>query len=282
MALWHSPDDNSKFGLQKLKRNTMSDWAVILGASSGFGGATAKALARAGLDIMGIHLDRKTTLDNVEAIKNDIVAAGRQAIFINMNAADGEKRGAAVAQLQAAAGPDGRVKVLLHSLAFGALKPVVADDPKAALSQAQVEMTLDVMASSLLYWTQDLHHAGLLKKGSQIFGMTSSGGHRQWASYGAVSAAKAALESYMRQLAVELAPEGIAANTLQAGVTDTPALRKIPGNVEMLERATELNPGNRLTTPEDVARAITMIGLSEDTWLTGNVIRIDGGEDIIG
>ena len=112
--------------------------------------------------------------------------------------------------------------------------------------------------------------------------MTSSGGHRQWASYGAVSAAKAALESYMRQLAVELAPEGIAANTIQAGVTDTPALRKIPGNVEMLERATELNPGNRLTTPEDVARAITMIGLSEDTWLTGNVIRIGGGEDIIG
>ncbi|MCH7521496.1 MAG: SDR family oxidoreductase [Candidatus Marinimicrobia bacterium] len=260
----------------------MSDWAVILGASSGFGGATAKALARAGLDIMGIHLDRKSTLDNVEAIKNDIVAAGRQAIFINMNAADGEKRGAAVAQLQAAAGPDGRVKVLLHSLAFGALKPVVADDPKAALSQAQVEMTLDVMASSLLYWTQDLHRAGLLKKGSQIFGMTSSGGHRQWASYGAVSAAKAALESYMRQLAVELAPEGIAANTIQAGVTDTPALRKIPGNVEMLERATELNPGNRLTTPEDVARAITMIGLSEDTWLTGNIIRIDGGEDIVG
>ena len=90
-------------------------------------------------------------------------------------------------------------------------------------------MTLDVMAHSLVYWTQDLFFAGLLAPGARIFAMTSAGDHIVWPAYGAVSAAKAALESHVRQLAVELAPHRVAVNALRAGVTDTPALRKIPG-----------------------------------------------------
>ncbi|MFC1547673.1 SDR family oxidoreductase [Candidatus Neomarinimicrobiota bacterium] len=260
----------------------MSEWALILGASSGFGGAAAIALAEAGLDIFGIHMDRRTTLSHVETIIRDITDKGRQAVFFNINAADFHKRVDAVSKIKDSAGKDGRIKVLLHSLAFGSLKPVVSPVPDDALSQSQVEMTLDVMASSLLYWTQDLHHAGLLKRGSQVFAMTSSGGRRQWESYGAVSAAKAALESYIRQLAVELGTEGIAANSIQAGITDTPALRKIPGARQMIEHAQRVNPSGRLTTPADIAKVLMLLGLSEDSWLTGNVIRVDGGEDITG
>ena len=258
----------------------MSDWAVVLGASSGFGGATARALADAGLNIFGVHLDRKATLPMVEAVIGDITAAGREALFFNMNAADADKRAEAVAELKAKAGPDGQVKVLLHSLAFGTLKPAMGRNAADILAQPQIEMTLDVMASSLVYWTQALYIAGLIRKGSQIFAMTSSGGHRQFKTYGAVSAAKAALESYIRQIAVELSSEGIAANCIQAGVTDTPALRKIPGNEVMIEHALTVNPGGRLTETTDVAAAIALLGLSNNTWLTGNVIRVDGGEDI--
>jgi NAD(P)-dependent dehydrogenase (short-subunit alcohol dehydrogenase family) len=83
------------------------------------------------------------------------------------------------------------------------------------------------MANSLVYWTQDLVRAGLLVKGSRVFAMTSAGDRIVWKSYGAVSAAKSALESHIRQLAFELAPLGITANSIKAGVTDTPALRKI-------------------------------------------------------
>jgi NAD(P)-dependent dehydrogenase (short-subunit alcohol dehydrogenase family) len=83
-------------------------------------------------------------------------------------------------------------------------------------------------------------------------------------------------------LAFELSEHGIAANALQAGVTDTPALRKIPENEKMIEHALLLNPGKRLTIPEDVAQTIATLGLSENSWLTGNTIRIDGGEDITG
>ena len=112
--------------------------------------------------------------------------------------------------------------------------------------------------------------------------MTSSGGRRQWKSYGAVSAAKASLESYCRQLALELSEFGIAVNALQAGVTDTPALRKIPGYQLMIDSSLQNNPGKRLTLPVDIAKIIVLLGFSEETWLTGNTIRVDGGEDIAG
>jgi enoyl-[acyl-carrier-protein] reductase (NADH) len=145
-----------------------------------------------------------------------------------------------------------------------------------------MEMTSNVMAHSLVYWVQDLQERKLLKPDSRIFAMTSSGGARVWPTYGAVSAAKAALESHCRQLALELGKQGIAVNAIRAGVTDTPALRKIPGHETMIKIAQDRNPGGRLTTPEDVASAIALLVQSEARWLTGNVIGVDGGEDIVG
>jgi NAD(P)-dependent dehydrogenase (short-subunit alcohol dehydrogenase family) len=97
-----------------------------------------------------------------------------------------------------------------------------------------------------------------------------------------VSAAKAALESNIRQLAAELAPLGIAANSIRAGVTDTPALQKIPGSDAIKEGAVRRNPSGRLTTTEDVARAIVVLSHPDAYWMTGNVIGVDGGEEIVG
>jgi len=256
-------------------------WALILGASSGFGEAAAREFAAAGWDILGVHLDRRAGLEHVEEIKAAIVAHGRQAHFFNANAADAAKRREIVAEITRQGG--GRpVGVLLHSLAFGALKPFLAADEKDALSQQQMEMTLDVMANSLVYWTQDLFRAGLLVSGSRIYAMTSSGDRVVWQSYGAVSAAKSALESHIRQLAFELAPHGITALAIKAGVTDTPALRKIPGNEVMIESAKARNPAGRLTTPEDVARCLVDLSRPGTQWLTGCVVHVDGGEDVAG
>ncbi len=256
-------------------------WALILGASSGFGAATARALARKGMNIAGVHLDRKATLPQVEALVNELEATGARVRFFNVNAADAEKRREVLDALAAECGDGPKVRVLLHSLAFGALRPFVGD-PGETLTQAQMEMTLDVMAHSLVYWTQDLVARGLFDRGGRIFAMTSSGGQRVWAYYGAVSAAKAALESHIRQLALELAPRGITANAIRAGVTDTPALRKIPGHQQMVEVAQSRNPMGRLTTPEDVAEAIALLAEPASYWVTGNVIGVDGGEDITG
>src|SRR5205823_6314093 len=170
------------------------------------------------------------------------------------------------------------IRVLLHSLAFGTLLPVIAENPKEALGQRQVEMTEDVMANSLIYWAQDLAGKGLLRRGSRIYAMTSSGSSRVVRSYGAVSAAKAALESHIRQLAYELAPLGVAANAIRAGVTDTPALRRIPEGIALLEKVRASNPSGRATTPEDIAQAIAVLSDERLHWLTGNVLGVDGGE----
>ena len=263
----------------------MSGWTLVLGASSGFGEATSLALARAGMHIFGVHLDRKTTLANVERIIKEIQGMGREAHFFNMNAADEEKRREALDQMEKVLnerGEEGGVKVLLHSLAFGTLKPFIAANPAEAVTKAQMDMTVDVMAHSLVYWVQDLVARRLMRDGARVFAMTSSGGHRVWRTYGAVSAAKAALESHVRQLALELAPMGIAVNAVRAGVTDTPALRKIPGHEQMIEIAKERNPFQRLTTTADVADAIVALSRPGTHWMTGNVIGVDGGEDVVG
>jgi NAD(P)-dependent dehydrogenase (short-subunit alcohol dehydrogenase family) len=256
-------------------------WALILGASSGFGAATAQALARAGMHIIGVHLDRKAGMANVEQLIKSLQATGVQTYFFNVNAADPLKRQEVLDQVQPKLS-DSVITVVMHSLAFGTLKPYLANDPKDQLTKDQMEMTLDVMANSLVYWVQDLAARKLFGKGSRIFAMTSSGGARVWPNYGAVSAAKAALESHVRQLAMELAPYGASANCIRAGVTDTPALRKIPGNEQMMEHAKLRNPHHRLTTTEDVAQAIAILSNSGADWVTGNVIGADGGEDVVG
>lgn len=258
------------------------DWALVLGASSGFGGATARELARRGLDIFGVHLDRKATMHLAEEVIDDIESVGRRAVFFNVNAADEDKRADAVETMAGTVEDGGSIRVFLHSLAFATLKPYFADEPRDAMSERQMEMTLAVMAHSLVYWAQDLVAAGLMVEGGRIFAMTSLGGDRVWHSYGATSAAKAALESHIRQLALELAPRGITANSIRAGVTDTPAARKIPGVEEMMDWARQANPHGRLTTPEDVASAIATLSLPETRWITGNVIGVDGGEQIAG
>jgi len=260
-----------------------TDWALILGASSGFGGATAIELARWGMNIFGVHLDRQATMPAVQHIIREVKHTGREAVFFNINAADAIKRNETLDEIKErfSGSPSSTVKVLLHSLAFGTLKVYIAKNPEEAITQAQMEMTLDVMANSLVYWVQGLVTRGLMKRGGRIFAMTSSGGHTMIPYYGAISAAKAVLESHIRQLAMELGPMGITSNAVMAGVTETPALRKIPGSQKMLEVARAKNPGGRLTTPEDVARAVALLSDEQASWLSGNVIGVDGGEDVV-
>ena len=270
--------------MSKDKGELAGKFALVLGASSGFGGATALELARQGMHIFGVHLDRRATMPDVERIIAEIESMGREAHYFNVNAADPEKRTEIVAALRDRvrsdpAGPQ-TVKIVLHSLAFGTLKSYVAEDPKDQMTQAQMEMTLDVMANSLVYWVQELYQQGLLGEGSKVYAMTSAGAARVLSSYGAVSAAKAALESHVRQLAVELAHKGVAFNAIRAGVTDTPALRRIPIHDYMIQRAQSGNPSGRMTTPQDVAQAIAAFSKEGTHWMTGNVLGVDGGEDI--
>ncbi|GBD12687.1 Enoyl-[acyl-carrier-protein] reductase [NADPH] FabL [bacterium HR24] len=256
-------------------------WALVLGASSGHGAATALELARHGMNVFGVHLDTRATLPNAQRVQAQIHDLGCEAVFFNTNAADDQKRRQVLEAVRQRLPEGEHVRVLMHSLAFGTLRPYVPPDRADAVTRNQMEMTLDVMAHSLVYWVQDMYYLGLLGPGSKVFAMTSAGSHRVFPNYGPVGAAKAALEYHVKHLAVELSRRGIAVNAIQAGVTDTPALRKIPGHERMLEYASQYNPGGRITTPQDVARAIVALSQDESPWLTGNVICVDGGEDLV-
>lgn len=264
-----------------MKEENNKYWALILGASSGFGEAVGIKLAEDGYNIIGVHLDRQATMHNVERIIAKIEGHGVQVKFFNANAADEKKRGEILTELINLAQGQPIIKVVLHSLAFGTLKGFTNLTDEKPITKAQMEMTLDVMAHSLVYWTQDLVANNLIVRKARIFGMTSSGGHSVIPSYGAVSAAKATLESHVRQLAAELGSLEVAVNSIMAGVTETPALKKIPGNIPMMQVAERKNPRNRLTTPEDIAKVISILCMDGAEWISGGIIHADGGEDIV-
>jgi NAD(P)-dependent dehydrogenase (short-subunit alcohol dehydrogenase family) len=258
-------------------------WAVVLGASSGIGAACAVALAAAGADIVGISLGRRQSRGSAETTKAAIEALGRRAWFIRANAADANDRSKVLDTIAAEIGPGG-VRVLIHSIGFGSPVQYIGGEPstRGVPFSRQLAMTLDVMASSLVYWVRDLVGRGMLGTGGRVIALSSHGSHRVLPGYGAVGAAKAALEANIRQLAVELAPCGITANTIRAGLTDTAAFRAIPRSDELHERLLAVHPAGRITTPEDVAGVVVALSSPACGWLTGNTLSVDGGESIIG
>ena len=254
----------------------MKNWALILGGSSGIGEACAERLAKNGVNIYGLYLRKRK--DDIRALTEKLSGYGVEVIYKKANASNDDNRREIIEELKSK--ENIRIKMFIHSIAFGALKKMIGKDN--ILNKKNIEMTLDTMCNNIIYWAQDLFNANLFKQGSHILSMTSAGGHKNWESYGAISMAKAGIESACRQLSLELAPDGIAVNSIQAGVTETAALKKIPGNEDMIKNAINNNPHKRLTKPSDIADFIEMLLSYESSWMTGNIIRVDGGEDITG
>ncbi len=302
-------------------------WAVILGGSSGFGLATAQKLAEHGMNLCLVHRDRRAALRAAMPEFEKIRSQGVELLSFNADALSPEKRCEILDEL---ARRTGKVRVLLHSIAFGNLKLVAperarhdAADARAALAAklgiepgalgAAVDdlfadgfhdlhslasaphypsgsfldsddfaRTIHCMGTSMLDWTQDLLERRLFAGDARVFGLTSEGNTVAWKGYAAVAAAKVALESVARSIAVEMAPFGVRCNVIQAGVTETPALAAIPGSTHLKAQARSRNPYRRLTTPRDVANAIYLFSLDDAAWINGEVIRVDGGEHISG
>lgn len=257
-------------------------WALVFGVSSGMGRATARALAGEGCNVIGVHFDLAERQQQAERLAAELGRLGVEAHLFNRNVAAERTRAElipVIRDLTSGIGP----RVVLHSVAYGSLTSLLPtpDGREPGVTTKQLAMTVDVMGHSLAYWCQDLLKASLLPRGAKIFAMTSVGGTRVLPSYAPVSAAKAVLEAHVRQLAVELASRGVAVNAIRAGTVITPSLRKIPGSDETIEHCREINPGGRLTEPEDVAEAIVTLSASDSPWLTGNVIGVDGGEALV-
>lgn len=301
-------------------------WAVILGGSSGFGLATAQKLSRHGMNILIVHRDRRGAMGRIESEFDKIRETGVAFEAINTNALTEDGQQKVLDILKEKMGDHGQVRLVLHSIALGNLKPIVASSPEseadiavAKLSQklgvdrTQLESAIDSlldegidavhnlksvdygqnvlededmaqtiynMGTSLLTWVQKIHSAKMFANDARVLGLTSEGNTMAWKGYAAVAAAKVALESISRAIAVEFAPYGVRSNILQPGVTPTPALKLIPGSRQMEAVAKLRNPYKRLTTPEDVADFIALMCTDEARWINGSLIRVDGGEQI--
>lgn len=254
-------------------------WAIILGGSSGIGLATARMLAEKGMNLCILHRDRRSALGQIEAHFSLLETFGVKLIHFNQDALKPETRKEVLEKMVEQCGEVGSIRLLLHSIAKGNLNPMNPDEGvHKRLSEADFRITLLAMATSLWEWTQGILEFDLFATDARVIGLTSEGNQKVWPGYGAVSAAKSTLESLVRQMAVELAPLGIRANAVQAGVTDTPSLRMIPNADTLKERARERNPFQRLTLPEDVARVIYLLCTDEASWINGAVIPVDGGE----
>ena len=303
-----------------------SYWALILGGSSGFGLAAAQKLARHGMNVMVVHRDRRGAMARIEPHFEAIRATGVGFRALNLDALAPEGRATTLAELGDVLGESGRVRLLMHSIAFGSLKPVAPPSPderidaavaalaqelglptetvaaaldavrergsgplhtlqpprygEALLDEEDMARTIYAMGTSLLSWVQDLHRAKRFAADARVLGMTSEGNTIAWKGYAAVAAAKVALESVSRAIAVEYAPYGIRSNIIQAGVTPTPAMKLIPGSARMQAVAEQRNPFRRTTTPEDVANFIALMCLDEAAWVNGALLHVDGGEHI--
>jgi NAD(P)-dependent dehydrogenase (short-subunit alcohol dehydrogenase family) len=264
-------------------------WALILGGSSGFGLATAKMLSRHGMSVCIVHRDLRGAMSRIEAGFEEIRSGGNGFVSMNLDALSAEGRKKALDTLQEAMGDEGRVRVLLHSIAYGNLKPIApppkvdggtAEGPARLIDDEDMARTVYSMGTSLLSWVSDVFARGLFAADSRVFGLTSEGNQVAWQGYAAVGAAKAALESIARAIAVEFGRHGIRCNIIQAGVTDTPALRAIPGNDRIRAVAEARNPLGRLTRPEDVANLICLMCTDAAAWVNGALIAVDGGERI--
>lgn len=254
-------------------------WAIILGGSKGLGLATAQKLARHGMNLFIVHRTRKVDLTETEKAFGQIEAEGIQLRQYNVDATNAEKRASVVAELRNQMGEHGKIRALVHSIAKGNLKPMLAQT-QPSLQHDDFQLTIDAMAISLYDWTKALVLENLFAPDARIISFTSEGSTKAWKNYAAVSAAKAALEAISRGIALEMAPLGIRANCLMAGVTDTASLRLIPGHDTLLTHSQQRNPMARLTTPADVANIAYLLCKDEAAWINGTVIPVNGGEHL--
>lgn len=253
------------------------NWALILGGSSGFGFAAVEKLASHGMNIAVLY--RETAAVEREFKQTLLQIANTNKVVIepyNINALDAPARNAFVEQL--ATDKKQSIKLLLHSIARGNLKPLIKDGNKEELTQEDIQLTTYAMATSLLDWTKALLAADLFHADGRIIGLTSEGADKYWEGYAAVSIAKASLESLTTYMAVELAKYGLKTNLIQAGITATPSLKRIPDSERLIETAMQRNPSGRITTPKDVANVIYLLCTDEAAWINGTVIHVDGGE----
>jgi enoyl-[acyl-carrier protein] reductase III len=239
---------------------------LVTGSSRGIGKAIALKLAENGVDLVVNYVRHRR---DAEETAQQIEERGVRCLVVKANVANDED----VVSMFELIGKDfGRLDFLISNAASGVLKPAME------LSARHWNWAMDINARALLTLTQ--HAAPLMPQGGRIIAVSSMGAVRAIENYTAVGASKAALESLVRHLAVELGPKKINVNTISAGAVDTEALKKFPNRQQILESALVRTPLGRLTTPEDVADVALFLCSDLSSMIQGQTLVVDGGYSI--
>lgn len=255
----------------------MSEWAVILGVSSGTGAAIAEQVAKdPGLNVFGMHRGRyQHSADEVEA---KVQALDRRAVMRVADAGSPEGAAQGAEALLAAAGPKS-VRLFVHSIASASVGRFLDPEGKDLVPR-QFEKTFDAMAHSFVYWAQALHRRDLLAPGARLLGLTNPLSESTLHNSGLIAAAKGALEMYVRHLAMEMGPLGHRVNLLKFGTVVTPALRHVfdEDAIRHVERVhAQMIPAGRLVTLDEVAAFVTTLCSDQAAWFNGATIDFTGG-----
>lgn len=242
--------------------------ALITGGSRGIGRAIALRLAESGVDVVVNYVrHRRDAEETVAAVE----AKGVRCLAVKANVA---KQDDVIRMFDAIKERYDRLDILVSNAASGVLKPAME------LTTRHWNWAMDINARALLSLTQ--HAVPMMDNGGRIMAVSSLGAVRAVPNYTVVGASKAALESLVRHLAVELGPKNILVNTISAGVVDTDALKKFPNRDEIIGTSLERTPLGRLTTPEDVAGLAVFLCSDLATMIHGQAIVVDGGYAIQG
>jgi enoyl-[acyl-carrier protein] reductase III len=240
---------------------------LVTGGSGDIGAALCAAFAAAGARVAFTWFVSHAGRDGVIAA---IEAAGGEALPIRANLRETDAPAEISAEIQAAWGG---VDVFLSNAATGVLKPAME------LREKHIQAVMSVNAYAFLRLAQQL--TPMMPSGGRIIALTSAGATRALSHYASIGASKAALESLVRHLAVELGPRGITVNALCPGVVDTRALVHFPNREEILAMARARTPAGRIATPEDVADVALFLASPAAAMIQGQTIVVDGGYSIL-
>ena len=236
---------------------------LVTGGSRGIGKAIALRFAQLGAARVAIGYLRNDAA--AEATAEELRAAGAEPTLVRGNVAS-ERVARAVAEL-------GALDALIHNAATGVIRPALETEKK------HWDWTLDANAHALVGLAQAA--VAQMQAGSSIVAISSLGSVRVLENYALVGTSKAALESLVRYLAVELAPRGIRVNAVSAGVVETEALEHFPNKDEMLRSSRERTPVGRLVEPADIADAVEWLCSSGAEMVRGQTLVVDGGFSLL-